>query len=147
LTKAPNASLEELDLEAFARGLGPDLLRLTDHATRLQLASLHAQVETLLADFSSEELCELQVVVAGAHQARDRSLGMQYFRKRLNEPAREENRVAYAENAADEKAALTLVGIRKLDGAIASAFFGDPKRLQRDVLGDSVAKRLATMIF
>jgi hypothetical protein len=135
------------DLEAFARSRGADLLRLTDHATRLQLASLHARVDELLADFSPEELAKLQVVVAGAHQARDRSLGMQYFRKRLNEPPHEENRVAYAENAADEKAALSLAGIRKFDGAIASAFFGDPKRLQRDVLGDSVEKRLAAMTF
>lgn len=135
------------DFESFARSRGPDLLRLTDHATRLQLASLHARVEELLADFSPAELARLQVVVAGAHQARDRSLGMQYFRKRLNEPESEEDRVAYAENAADEKAALALVGIRKFDGAIATAFFGDPKRLQRDVLGDSVEKRLAAMTF
>jgi hypothetical protein len=32
-----------------------------------------------------------------------------------------------------------------LDRAVASAFFGDPKRLQRDVLGDSAAELLGMM--
>jgi hypothetical protein len=35
-----------------------------------------------------------------------------------------------------------LVGTRRLDRAIASAFFGDPKRLQRDVLGDAAKSAL-----
>jgi hypothetical protein len=41
---------------------------------------------------------------------------------------------------ADE--ALALVGTRRLDRRVAAAFFGDPSRLQRDVLGDSVRERL-----
>jgi hypothetical protein len=132
------------DLAAFAGACGPALLRLTDRATALELAALHAGVEKLLAPLTAAEHDALQVVVAGSHQARERSLAMQYFQKRLHEPDRADERVTYAENAADEHAALMLVGTRRLDRAIAGAFFGDPKRLQRDVFGDSAAARLAT---
>lgn len=132
-------------LSAFARDSGPPLLRVIDHATGVQLGALHARVEQVLAEMTPAERGALQVVVAGAHQARERSVAMQYFRKRLREPAHTEERVAYAENAADEKAALALVGTRRFDRALAGAFFGDERRLQRDVLGDAAAARLSRL--
>jgi hypothetical protein len=130
-------------LLAFARQCGPLLLRLMDHATGIQLQALHRGVEAALAPLSRAQQAALQVVVAGPHQARERSLAMQYFRKRLGEPSHTEERVAYAENAVDEQAALALVGTRRFDRAIAAAFFGDEHRLQRDLLGDAAAARLA----
>lgn len=131
----------------FARSCGPALVRLIDHATGVQLDALHARVEEVLAELSSAETAALQVVVAGPHQARERSVAMQYFRKRLREPAHTEERVAYAENATDEQAALTLVGTRRFDRAVAGAFFGDEHRLQRDLLGDAAAARLSAITF
>lgn len=138
-----DARLARAELVAFARGCGPALLRLTDHATAIQLHALHAAFEPIFAAMSPAEREALQVVVAGAHQARERSLAMQYFRKRLREADGAEDRVAYAENATDEDAALALVGTRRLDRAIAGAFFDDEKRLQRDVLGDAAAALLS----
>lgn len=129
-------------LEQFAGKLGPVLLRLTHEATRLQLESLHACAERALAGMSDSDRAELQVVVAGVHQARTRSVGMQYFRMRLREPEHSEERVAYAEGVSDEREAFALVGTRRLDRAVAGAFFGDPKRLQRDILGDSATALL-----
>jgi hypothetical protein len=126
------------ELDAFARELGDRLLRLTAAATRVQLAALDARVEEALAELDDDERRHLQVVVTGDHQARVRSLGMQYFRKRFGEPAGTEERVSYAEGVTDAEEALALVGTRRLDSTIAEAFFGDPKRLQRDVLGDAV---------
>lgn len=134
-------------VSTFARSCGPALVRLIDHATGVQLDALHACVEEVLAAMSPAEIDALQVVVAGAHQARERSVAMQYFRKRLREPAHAEERVAYAENATDEQAALTLVGTRRFDRAVAVAFFGDERRLQRDVLGDAAAARLRGISF
>ena len=134
-------------LEAFAGTVGPRLLRLTHEATRLQLESLHASVERALAPLSASEREELQVVVTGDHQARARSLGMQYFRQRLREPEDSEERVAYAEGVSDEREAFDLVGTRRLDHALAAAFFGDRKRLQRDILGDSAAELLRELPF
>jgi hypothetical protein len=124
-------------LDQFAKALGPVLLRLTHEATRLQLESLDQCVERALAPMSDAERSELHVVVTGDHQARARSLGMQYFRLRLGESEHTEERVAYAEGVTDEKEAFELVGTRRLDSELARAFFGDEKRLQRDILGDS----------
>jgi hypothetical protein len=134
-------------LDAFAQTLGPVLLRLTHDATRIQLESLHACVEKALAAMSESEREELHVVVTGDHQARARSLGMQYFRMRLAESAQVEERVAYAEGTSDETEAFELVGTRRLDHALAAAFFGDRKRLQRDILGDSAAALLREQPF
>ena len=132
-------------LAGFARKSGALLVRLIDEATGVQLEALHARFEAVVATMTPAERGALQVVVAGSHQARERSVAMQYFRKRLGEPLHTEERVAYAENAADEQAALLLVGTRRFDRALAGAFFGDERRLQRDVLGDAAAARLGRL--
>lgn len=128
--------------EAFAARVGPSLLRLASEATKLQLSALHEQTERVLADLSPAERAALHVVVAGDHQARVRSLAMQYFRKRLNEPATAERRVTYAEAVRSEQEAFALVGTQRLDRAIARAFFGESTRLQRDILGDAAEQLL-----
>lgn len=132
-------------LGAFAAQLGPLLLGLTDHATRFQLDALHAAVENVVGELTSDEKRRIRVVVAGVHQARARSLAMQYFQRRMREPEGAEDRVTYAEGATTEQEALALVGTQRLDRAIATAFFGEAKRLQRDVLGDATKRRLAEM--
>jgi hypothetical protein len=134
-------------LERFANAIGPVLKRLMHEATRLQLESLHACVERALEPMTAEERAGLHVVVTGDHQARTRSLGMQYFRLRLREPEDTEERVAYAEGVTDEQEAFELVGTRRLDHAVAAAFFRDRKRLQRDLLGDSAAELLRDQAF
>lgn len=123
--------------EAFAAALREPLLRLLRAATALQLEALHAHVQAALAPLSADERAALHVVVTGDHQARVRSIGMQYFRKLLGEPDDHERRVTYAEGVADEQSALALVGTRRLDRALAKAFFGEERRLQRDLLGDA----------
>ena len=133
------------ELEAFADGLGPRLLRLTDYATRHQISSLHTATESILLELTSEERGQLRVVVAGVHQARARSLSLQYFNHRLHEPEEIEERVTFAEGVTTESEVLALVGTQRLDRAIACAFFGDPRRLQRDVLGDAAQRLLMEM--
>jgi hypothetical protein len=126
----------------FARDVGPTLLKLTEHATRLQLANLDEIVEKVLETMSESETKTLRVVVAGDHQARARNLAMQYFAHRLGETVGAESRLTYAEGVDTPQAALDLLGVQQIDRTIAAAFFGDPKRLQRDVLGDAAAKLL-----
>lgn len=140
-TNEPGAAGELLT--AFAEASGKRLLHLTELATRVQLTALHAVVEKALGELDEAELRHFEVVVTGNHQARARSLGMQYFCKRLGEPEEAEERVAYAEAVENADDALALVGTRRMDAAIAKAFFGDPKRLQQDVLGDAVRELLA----
>jgi hypothetical protein len=132
-------------LATFAAALGPPLLAASHDATRLQLAALDAAAQALVATLDAAARDRLQVVVAGVHQARVRSLAMQYFQRFLDEPAGAERRVTYAEGVADEEEAVALVSTRRLDRDIARAFFGDPARLQRDILGDAAAELLAPL--
>ena len=136
------ASVSWVAVEGFAREVGPLLLRLTEHATRIRLSALHRAVEAELASMSSEARRVFEVVVAGDHQARARSLAVQYFEKRFGEPPGADRRVTYAEGLDDAAEALVLVSKRSFDREIASAFFGDPSKLQRDVLGDAAARLL-----
>lgn len=123
--------------DAFAASVGPALLRLAHEATRIQLAALHGHTQRVLADLSPEQRSALHVVVTGDHQARIRSLPMQYYKRVLSEPSDAEHHVTYAEGVRDEQAAFDLVGAQRLDRRLASAFFHDEKRLQRDILGDA----------
>lgn len=138
-------SVSQQALKAFAEAMGPPLLGLTDQATQAQLHALHEAVQAALAKLPSSEHAKLQVVVVGDHQARERSLAMQYFRKRLRDPEGVEDRVTFGEGISDLEEALALVGTRRLDRDIATDFFGDAKRLQRDVLGDSAQARLQAL--
>jgi hypothetical protein len=129
-------------LSELARALGPRLLGLTEHATELELSALHTATEAALAHMTPQQRASFEVVVAGAHQARDRSLPLQYFQQRLGEEPGEERRIAFAESVSGPAEARKLVGTRRLDREIAAAFFGNPKRLQRDVLGDAAQRLL-----
>lgn len=120
------------DRDAFAAKMGPMLTAAIEHATKLQLETLHARTEELLQRLSAEQRAQLHVAVTGNHQARVRSLGMQYFTKRVGA-----ERVLYAEGVSDVDAAIALVGAQRLDRAMAAAFFGSPRRMERDLLGDA----------
>lgn len=131
------------DLDAFAAALGPPLMASIERATKLQLDALHRTTEKALADLSADERHALHVAVTGDHQARIRSLPMQYFQKRFADP----DRVLYAEGVTEAEAAAALVGKQRLDRAMAQAFFGNPRRMQRDLLGDAAKSELANATF
>lgn len=135
-----------MDGGELPRALGPLLYRLTVHASEIHLDALDRAVDEELARLDARERSRLQVVVTGDHQARRRSLGMQYFAKRLpaGNPAGE--RVLYAEGVTEEKAALDLVALQRLDREVAEVFFGDPARLQSDVLGEAAAEVLGRSV-
>ena len=133
------ASIDHATLDAYAARCGPLLLRCTEHATRAQLHALDIRALPILERLSAEERERLQIVVGGDHQARARSLGMQYFVARLGEDPRRPRRIAFGEGISSVDEAVQLVGTRRADHLLAQAFFGDPERLQRDVLGDAAA--------
>jgi len=143
---ARERAIEERSSHEFASDAGPRILRITEVATCEQVTSLHEAVEALFRELSVRDQAELQVVVVGDHQARTRSLGMQYFKRRFRE-GEADQRVTYGENVNDEQEAISLVATRRLDQRIARAFFGDEHRLQRDVLGDAAKRCLDQMSF
>jgi len=65
----------------------------------------------------------------------------------LREEPGADERVTYGENIDSEEEAFALVATRRLDRLIARAFFGEEKRLQRDVLGDAAKRCLEAMQF
>lgn len=132
-------------LEAFAGTLESGLDELIARATQVELEALHARVDEIVERLPADARHALQVVVTGQHQARVRSLGMQYFQARFGEPAGADERVVYAESITDPDEAYALVGKRSMDLYLARAFFGDPKRLQRDVLGDAAAAAIVVL--
>ncbi len=137
--------VDDSERNAYAASTRRGLLQLTDLATEAELKALHAATDTALAALSERDRAALEVVVAGNHQARTRSLGMQYFARRLSEREGEERRVAYGENIETEAEALELVATRRLDRELAAAFFGDAKRMQRDLLADAATRCLDRM--
>lgn len=144
---ARDQSPSEASRAEFASDAGPRILQITELATCRQVAGLHEAAEATLRTLSAAEQTELQVVVMGDHQARARSLGMQYFKRRLQEQPGTDDRVTYGENVSDEDEAISLVATRRLDKQIAQAFFDDETRLQRDVLGDAAKRCLEQMHF
>ena len=131
-------------LEDFARRAGPLMLANADDAAKAHLTRLHAQMEAWRRELTAEEWRSLRVVVTSGHMARDREISMQYFARLLGEPA-EGHRLIYAEGLTDESKAIELVGTHLLDGAAASAFFGDEGRLHRDILADGATKALRSI--
>ncbi len=142
IDRASRSPLPRAELEAFAKRAGEIIMPLMDRSAEMQLGCLHDRVDEAFAMLTPEERDLVQVVVAGHHQARDRSLGMQYFEKRLGKTDDRGSRVIYAEGATSVDAALGVVGKQRIDRDLARAFFGDANRMERDLLGDAAARLL-----
>ncbi len=146
-------------LARFSRGeLGPDGQRayfqsvrgdvednLRDIATQ-SLKALHAAVETTRREVfrvNPNAWDSVVVVVAVAHQARAREIGIQYFERLLHEPvgegARNERRMVVTEQVWQAPEQYGLLAAHLVDQAAGAAIFDDPLRMQWDVLGDDGA--------
>jgi hypothetical protein len=121
------------------------LEELMSEAARLRLLSLHATVGEALGALEGDARRALRVVVAGDHQARRRSHGMQYFERRLPPLPNGEPRVAYGESVTSEEEAFDLVGTALVDRALATTLFGDPNKMQEDLLGEATRLHLDAM--
>ncbi len=133
------------DLESFTRRMSPLVLANVAEATRAQLDAMHSQVSAWRREMSSREWETLHVLIVTAHMPRDENVQVQYFSRLLNEPA-EGRRIIVAESLWEEPKALDLYGTHLLDGTIGQAFFGDPMRMHRDLLGDAAKEYLRTML-
>jgi hypothetical protein len=94
-------------------------------------------------EMSVEEWQRLRVVVVEAPQARRADLGLEYFARLLGAPV-EGGRIIFA-GSLGEQWALDHIAKQELDTAVATAFFDDPGRLDRDILGDAAIAYLDTL--
>ena len=121
---------------AFARDLAPALMANVSDGAALQLEALHKTVTLWRKAMPASEWAGLKVVVIGAHMPRVGEVTYQYFSRVLGEP-REGGRIIYAEGLWALKDALDLLATYGVDRGLGSAFFGDPERMQRDLLADA----------
>ena len=129
------------DLPAYERAVAPLLLANALDAARAEIADLDAAVEAARRALGPEEFARLHVVVVGAHMAREGEIAMQYFEKLLGE--REGLRLVFAEGLWDEASELKLLATHLLDSSVGEGFFGDARRMHRDLLSDAAAEVLA----
>ncbi len=131
-------------LAKFARGTGDLLLANAAAAAAAQLEALHKQVTTWKADMTDAEWKRLRVLILGSALPRQGNVNTQYFARLLGQSG-EGGRLLYAEGIFDEARALNLLATAVLDGHIGRAFFGDERRMHRDLLGDGAEAHLKKM--
>ena len=130
------------DLPAYERAVASLLLANALDAASAEIADLDAAAAAVRRAISPEDFSRLQVIVVGAHMAREGEIAMQYFEKLLGE--KEGLRLVFAEGLWDERSELQLLATHRLDASVGQGFFADPRRLHRDLLSDAAAQVLAT---
>jgi hypothetical protein len=126
-------------LNNYVRKVSPKIVGGINSAATEQLNLLNNKIKNLIPDINFLDY----VVISGVHQARHGEVVTQYFEHVFNEfqgdAAEREDRIVYAESIFDETAALRLLAAHILDREIGSAFFRNPRRLQRDALMDAAS--------
>ncbi len=120
------------EVDAFSASLRLPLEEAMGEAAVLELEGLDAAVRA----WGPQPPPGLRVVILGSHMAREGEITWQYFARLLGE-TREGDRIVYAEEKAGPGEALTLLAAHTVDGDLGRAFFGDPDRMHRDLLGDA----------
>jgi hypothetical protein len=132
-------SIDGDKLNTYVSKISPRIVGGINSAAAEQLQFLNGQIKNLIANNKSPDY----VVISGVHQARHGEVVTQYFEHVFNEfqgdAAEREERIVYAESIFDETAALRLLAAHILDRDISSAFFRNPRRLQRDALMDAAS--------
>jgi hypothetical protein len=134
------------EYNAFFAAVKPLIFDITIIASRVEISALDNALNPWLAQLSPEDKMKIGIVIATAHQSRAKEISLQYFAKKFGatfgEGALLENRITVLEGYFDESSALKLLARHYLDQKIGQDIFGDPERLQRDLLSDAAEKLL-----
>ncbi len=145
--------LASVQLDTFARALGPALLANAADAAIVQLTATHAVVMQWRQRVPAERWRELTVVVRGPQTPRRLNIFTQYFARILNEPGHhlgyplESRHLIYVETLLPGRDHLDLMATTFMDGDVSEAFFGDRWLMSRDLLGDAVKSELRRLKF
>jgi len=131
-------------LSEFYRDLTPELSAVIGRVAGVELHAIDQAVKPWLAQMAPEERQRVGVAIVTVHQARANEVSLQYFEKefgfRVGEGAREENGLVVLEGGRiDEAAAFAQLARHYVDRGASLVIFGDPGRLQEDVLGRAAA--------
>ena len=136
--------VSENALAEFARRMRPLVLESGRIAAEAQLDGLHQRTTTIRKALGDNGWRRLKVIVLGPRQARVGNLQYSYFARAMGKDA-EGVRLFYAEGIFDPKGGRRLLGTILLDRVASRAYFGDPKRLERDFLSDAAAAHIARL--
>jgi hypothetical protein len=128
-------------LKALAGEIRPAILANIRDAARLHIDAYQAVVTRWRGRLEPERWGRLRVIVMGSQMPRKDNLTVQYFARVLGEGG-ESKRIIYAESLVEAPRALNLLGTHLIDSATAEMLFGDPLRLDRDILGDAAREYL-----
>ncbi|MBP7863697.1 hypothetical protein KA183_18565 [bacterium] len=127
-------------LDAFAVSTRDRIYKNADAAVLYELGKTDNQIALWKKSMSEDEWDKLKVIVVSPHMPRNQNRQMIYFQSLLGEKE-EGNRIIYMDGEPNqEEKALNLLGVHELDRDIAIAFFRDPWRMHRDLLGDAGKK-------
>ena len=129
-------------LDAFARAMAPLVLANAETAAALELEALHGAVSRFRGAMAPGDWDTLRVVVIGSHMAREGEVAMQYFSRLLGEPGEEGARIVFGEGLWQPRDAMDLLATHRVDLGVGAAFFGEPMRMHRDILGDGARRWL-----
>jgi hypothetical protein len=130
---------------AFARRMNPLVMANASAAARAALDLLDRQIAYWKSQMKPEEWHRVTVLVIGRQLPRKDNLAVQYFSRVLGENG-EGKRILYAEGLAQEPRALDLLATHLVDTQIASDFFNDFRRMNRDLLSDAARSYLPLLI-
>jgi hypothetical protein len=137
---------EAAGLRALTKDAGPVVLANVADSVKAQVDAYHAQVSAWRRQMPAEEWSKLHVLVLGPQMPRRRNVAVQYFAKLMGLPG-ESRRLVYAEVLSGEQQALNLLATHRLDSELAVAFFGDPERMEIDLLGNAASAYLDAFDF
>jgi hypothetical protein len=134
------------ELKALTKEAGPIVLINAADAARAQIDAYHAQVSAWRRQMPDEQWAKLRVVIIGPQMPRKHNVAVQYFAKLMGLPG-ESRRLVYAEELSGEQQALNLLATHRIDSELSEAFFGDPERMEIDLLGNAAAVYLDGFAF
>jgi hypothetical protein len=113
---------------------------------RLVLIRDGMRAEANRRDVPPDDWAKLRVLVLGPQMPRKHNVAIQYFAKLLG-VAGESRRLVYAEELSGEQQGLNLLATHQLDSELSKAFFGDPERMDIDLLGNAASVYLDLLDF
>ena len=134
----PPGKYNPAELQALTSAAGPIVLANAGDAARAQIDAYHAQVAAWRREMPPGVWNRLRVLVLGQQMARRHNVAVQYFAKLLGLPD-ESRRLVYAEELSGERQGLNLLATHQLDSELATAFFGNPDRMEIDLLGNAAS--------
>lgn len=134
----------------FCQKSAPLYLEGAQIGAKLEIDTLHDTVMNWIDRVGDDNWENIHVVICAAHQGRYRETTLQYFQRLLYEregfSAKHEDRVVYAEHINDPQAALELLARHIVDQRASIDLFGDPTRLQEDLMSDGAAAYLEELL-